>query len=130
MRHRVARIFTHIHDEAVSGIGDLINSGDGLRATKHIFECRTITLDNLVGVRDVTFRDHQDVGGRGWVEIPEGEAKGGFMNLRSWDDPGCDATKKAIRVPPVFRVIGVLHGLHGSSITSDSSAVTMSSCEP
>lgn len=82
VRHRVPRIGSDIEYQSVTGRRDPLFRRHRLCGRKHFCDVFGVVDGYLVGVGDMTFRNHQHVRRCGWIEVPEGQRPRRFNNFR------------------------------------------------
>lgn len=92
----LARVGAGVEDEPVAPL-EAVGLHDGTSRREHIGQLHRRDLGELDGVGDMPLRDDQDVRGRLWVDVAEGQAELGLDDNHRLDLPGDEATEEAVR---------------------------------
>ena len=96
MPDRLPGFGTSVEHDPVPAVGDALRDGDLVRLGDELVEQAVTGAGQGGDVRVMVARDHQDVRGRLWVDVPESDDALTVKHHRGRDLPGRDTAEQAL----------------------------------
>ena len=96
MPDRLPGFWTGVEHDPVPAVGDALGHGDLVRLGDELVEQAVTGTGQGGNVRVMVARDHQDVRGRLWVDVPESDDALTVQHHRGRDLPGRDTAEQAL----------------------------------